>query len=673
MNFRFRLIAFSILSASTIVYVASSTSALNASQDDPVATASSENEPSATTSEAVTTEVGRNEAVTIVLAEPQSLPAGAAVRRIRLEAITATGGLASEWNEAVTINGLLRRKTSIDTEQPFEEFSLSTSFKDGKLTLSSDDADGRRISISESGLTLADGTKVVASSLQPAALSEWWRIVPPLIAILLAVLIRDVNVSLILATLTGCLLYHNFTDVPGAINLLCETLQNQLADSDHASVILFTVFLGAMIGLMNDSGGTRSVVNGMARYANTRERGQLATFLMGLVVFFDDYANALLIGGAMRPLSDRLKISREKLAFLIDSTAAPIAGIAVVSTWVAFEIDQISAGLDMAGIKANASEIFYRTIPFRIYPILTLVMVAAIAKTGKDFGPMRKAESRAFNRPDEPDEREQSDIRNGSIWYAILPVVSLVGLVLICYLNDVDSYRLLLIASFVSSALAFLLPWLGRQMSFEQCSASWTRGVGSMIPAVIVLILAWSVSDVCRPDKLDTAGLIISHVGNSVRVEFLPAIAFIVAGAISLSIGSSFTTMALLTPLFIPLCWSLMSANGTVEFSATSSLFLATVGAILAGAIFGDHCSPISDTTVLSSAAAGCDHLKHVNTQFPYALLAGVFSLLTGYLPMGFGVPWWIALPFGIMVTIGAIVFLGKRPDEVQSPASGSE
>ena len=656
MKFRFPLACLRVLTA-VIVSLAISPASATA-QDN--------------TTQAAEPERGRP-SVTIVLVAPGSLPHGAAVREVRLEARDASGGLSSDWNQSVTIAGLLKRRAEIDSEQPFEEFSLAGTFENGVLTITADDADGRHISISDAGLTISTDQKVLASNLSPAGLSKWWRIVPPLIAILMAIMIRDVNVSLVLATLTGCLLYHNFTDVPGAINLLCQTLQNQLADADHASVILFTVFLGAMIGLMNDSGGTRSVVNGIAHYANTRERGQLLTWLMGMVVFFDDYANALQIGGAMRPLSDRLKISREKLAFLIDSTAAPIAGIAIVSTWVAFEMDQIAAGLAVAGINASASEIFYRTIPFRIYPILALVMVGTVAKTGRDFGPMLTAECRAFHKADPSTATDEHSEKAGSALFAILPVLTLVGLVLICFLNDVDSYRLLLIASFVASAVAFLLPLAGRHMSFQACSASWTAGVGSMIPAIIVLLLAWAVSDVCRPDKLDTAGFIISLVGNSVRAELLPAIAFIVAGAITLSIGSSFTTMALLTPLFIPLCWSLLVADGITEFTSTNSLFLATVGAILAGAIFGDHCSPISDTTVLSSAAAGCDHLKHVNTQFPYALLIGIFSVLTGYLPIGFGVPWWIALPVGMAVTVGAIVVFGKRPDELSRSASDSE
>ena len=242
----------------------------------------------------------------------------------------------------------------------------------------------------------------------------------------------------------------------------------------------------------------------------------------------------------------------------------------------------------------------------------------------------------------------------------------LVLIVLVGYFNDIDAYRLLLQASLGAATLAAVLPVMARKMSISACSRSWTGGIGSMIPAVIVLILAWAVSDVCRPDKLDTAGYIISLVGDAVRPEFLPGISFLAAGAIAVSIGSSFTTMALLVPMFIPLCWSVLAGQGGAA-SVDHPIFLATVGAILAGAIFGDHCSPISDTTVLSSAAAGCNHLQHVATQLPYAILMAVCSLLFGYLPIGFGVPWWVALPLSSIACIGAVVFLGRLPRNAAS------
>ncbi|MEQ9411585.1 MAG: Na+/H+ antiporter NhaC family protein [Fuerstiella sp.] len=492
----------------------------------------------------------------------------------------------------------------------------------------------------------------------------WLRLAPPVVAISLAIALRDVNFALLLATFAGCLLVTGL-DFSAGVTTFCDVFVETLADTDHAAVILFTVLLGAMIGLMNDSGGTTAVVNRMTRYANTRPKGQILTWLCGLIVFFDDYANTMLIGGSMRPLADRLRISRAKLAFLIDATAAPVAGLAL-STWTAFEIDQVTAGLAAAGVDADSGQVFFATIPYRLYPILAILTVAAIACSGRDFGAMLKAEQ-AAQTLDQSEQPTVPSIQTGSVWFAAIPVAVLVTVVVIGYLRDVDAYRLLLIASLGASTVAVVLPLLSGRLNVTEAARSWTEGITSMIPAVVVLILAWAVSDVCREGKLDTAGYIISLVGDSVQPEFLPAIAFLAAGAIAVSIGSSFTTMALLVPLFIPLAWTVLSGHAEGAPTVNHPVFLATVGAILAGAIFGDHCSPISDTTVLSSAAAGCDHLQHVATQLPYAILVAACSVLLGYLPIGFGIPWWISLPVSAMACIGAILFLGQQTKTVTS------
>lgn len=493
------------------------------------------------------------------------------------------------------------------------------------------------------------------------------RLTPPVVAIGFAIALKEVNFALLLATLCGCLLIANF-NVFQSIDGLCDVLIVQLTDADHAAVILFTVLLGAMISLMNDSGGTSAVVNRVAEFANTRQKGQTLTWLTGLIVFFDDYANTMLIGGSMRPLCDRLQISRAKLAFIIDATAAPVAGLAL-STWTAFEIDQVSAGFRAAGIEGNAGQFFFSTIPFRIYPLLAIVFVAAIAISGRDFGPMLKAEKQAL--AGNSQITTMSD--NGdatSMWFAIVPVMVLVTTVIIGYFRDIDAYRLLLYASLAAATTAALLPVVCRSMSIANCSASWVAGIGSMVPAIVVLILAWSISDVCGTEKLETAAYIVSLVGDAISPQFLPTVAFLTAGAIAVSIGSSFATMSLLLPMFIPLAWSVLTtSSGSANIG--DPIFSATVGAILAGAIFGDHCSPISDTTVLSSAAAGCDHLHHVATQLPYALLIAVCSIVFGYLPIGFGIPWWVALPMSIVACLLVVLCLGKRP-RPQQPSDSS-
>lgn len=486
------------------------------------------------------------------------------------------------------------------------------------------------------------------------------RLAPPIIAITLAIVLKDVNFALVIAVFSGALLLSDLGFSQG-VDKLCDVVVGQLSDADHASVILFTVLLGAMIGLMNDSGGTQAVVNRLARYASNRRRGQVLTWLSGLVVFFDDYANTMLIGGSMRPLCDRLRISRAKLAFLIDATAAPVAGL-LLSTWTAYEIGEVGKGLIEANIDSKPTHVFLESLPYRLYPILALIAVGAVAVSGRDFGSMWRAESRAGM--DSSPATDEAD--EGNIWLAIVPVTTLVLVVALGVWREgleLNAYLWLLYASVSASSVAAIVALRLGAMSIRECSESWARGITSMVPAIIVLVLAWSVSAVCSAKNLDTAGYIISLIGESVSAEFMPAIAFIVAGAIAAAIGSSFTTMALLFPVFLPLCWGVMSEQQIAELGSSHPIFLGVVGAILAGAIFGDHCSPISDTTVLSSAAAGCDHLEHVTTQLPYALLVAACSLVFGYLPIGFGVPWWIVLPLSACICVGAIVFLGKSPD----------
>ncbi|MEZ6126905.1 MAG: Na+/H+ antiporter NhaC family protein [Planctomycetaceae bacterium] len=494
------------------------------------------------------------------------------------------------------------------------------------------------------------------------------KLAPPLLAIGLAILTREVNLALVVATFCGCLLLADLSPAEG-IDQFCSVLVRQLANDDHAAVILFTVLLGAMIAVMNDSGGTGAIVNRISRFARTRQQGQLLTWLAGLVVFFDDYANTMLIGGSMRPLCDRLKISRAKLAFLIDSTAAPVAGLAL-STWTATEIGYILQGLEGSAISADAGSVFLATLPYRIYPIMAIVVVGAVAATGRDFGPMLKAERLAADPqgrlPDgelTPDSSAAMTApETGSMWFAVMPVLTLIGVVVTGYLRDVDSYRLLLLGSLAGATVSVLLPLGARKKSAIECSESVTRGIASMVPAVTVLVLAWAVSDICQTPEVDTGGYVGSLVADSIRPEFLPAVAFITASLVALAVGSSFATMGVLVPIFISLAWKILTSADAVP-DVDNPVFLATVGAILAGAIFGDHCSPISDTTVLSSAAAGCHHLQHVTTQLPYAILMAVMTVLLGYLPIGFGVPWWIALPGSSAACVAVFVFLGKRSE----------
>ena len=590
--------------------------------------------------------------VKIVFDGPQAFPEGASIRKLTFRAIDGDSNVMETWFESVSIAGLLVGPNGAAVNSNLQAYSGTVSFDSGILRITPELLEVRRLSASSDGITLIHNEQ--EWHFPVSVRSSWLRLLPPVLAIGLAIFFSDVTVSLVLAIFGGCLLFYPVNEFYLAVPAFCEMMVWQVANHDHASVLLFTVLLGAMITLMNDSGGTRSAIDCLARFAQTRRRGMVLTWLMGLLVFFDDYANTMLIGGAMRPLSDRLNFSRAKLAFLIDSTAAPMAGLAI-STWTAFEIDQVAAGFSAAGIEANAASFFWSTIPFRIYPILMIAVVAAVAFSGRDFGAMLRTERQQTSYETPSQELKPT----GSVWLAVLPVLCLVTITIVGFIQGVDAYQLLLIASFTSSSLAFVLAWTSKQLSLKDCTSSWTAGISSMIPATVILVLAWGVSAVCHTGQLDTAGYIIGVISSSIRPELLPTIAFVTAGTIAVAIGSSFTTMALLVPVLLPLAWNLLGGHAE---TLNNPVFAATIGAILAGAIFGDHCSPISDTTVLSSAAAGCEHLQHVGTQLPYALLTAVASVLLGYLPIGFGIPWWICLPVAISACVGGILLLGKSP-----------
>ncbi|MEO2035373.1 MAG: Na+/H+ antiporter NhaC family protein, partial [Planctomycetaceae bacterium] len=545
----------------------------------------------------------------IIFDGPHAFPQGTQRSELTFRALDNQGNLLETWSEQVSISGFSVRCDGTPRNSDLQPFAGEVSFDGGLLRITPESLAVDQIVGSSEGISIHSDTQEwhFPVSVRPS----WLRLLPPILAIAFAVLFKDVVSALILAIFGGCLLFFPVTESYLAIPVFCETMVRQVADHDHASVVLFTLLLGAMIGLMNDSGGTRGAVDWLAGFARTRRRGMSLTWIMGLFVFFDDYANSMLIGGAMRPLSDRLKFSRAKLAFLIDSTAAPIAGLAI-STWTAFEIDLVVTEFKAAGIDANAASFFWSTVPFRIYPILMIAVAGAVALSGRDFGAMLQAEQNQHrNKPVPPVSGPR-----GSVLLAAVPVLSLVVISVTGFILEVDAYKLLLIGSFVASSLAVLLALAFSPLSLEDCSRSWMAGVGTMIPAVVILVLAWGVSAVCRIDQLDTAGYIMGVIGNSVRPELLPTIAFVTAGTIAAAIGSSFATMALLMPMVMQLAWNLL--GGPNNMTLRDPVSAATIGAILAGAIFGDHCSPISDTTVLSSAAAGCEHLQHVATQLPY-------------------------------------------------------
>lgn len=519
----------------------------------------------------------------------------------------------------------------------------------------------------------------VAGGGQDAVLPAWTSILPPLVAIALALLLRHVLVALALGVWLGAFLVSGMSPVASFARLLDTYIVNAVADRGHASILVFSLLLGGMLGLMTQSGGAKGLASWVSTDSTSRRRGQLTTWFLGLLVFFDDYANSLLVGSSMRPVTDRLRISREKLAFLVDATAAPVASLALISSWIAVEVGYIGDQFRHLGIERDAYVTFIETIPFRFYPILMLLFVAWLALRGRDFGPMLRAERRALEDGllSRPGSQPASDFHEESVpddvpgrpMNALLPVVVVVlvaaagiyvdGRLKVLAADMTPSLRLIVGEASSSSAIlwatgagclvALALSVGSGALSFGRSIEAWISGMRSMLFAALILVLAWSLGAVCR--DLDTASFLIGAVGDWIAPAWIPATVFIMAAVVSFATGTSWGAMAILFPLVVPLAHQIAPGNETI--------LLGTVSSILAGSVWGDHCSPISDTTVLSSMATSCDHMDHVRTQLPYALFIGGVSLLCAELPVAAG--WygpWVGLLVGTAVMIAAFELL---------------
>ena len=530
-------------------------------------------------------------------------------------------------------------------------------------------------------LLLAETAAVAEPQLDVVKHLGVWSLLPPLLAIGMAVVFRRVALALLIGVVTGSLLVARGDVTEATVALFRDYL---VGDSDnfreHAVILLFTTLLGTTIGVITRNGSMQAVISRLIRPGRDRRHGQQLTCGLGLAIFFDDYANTLVVGTSMRPITDRLRISREKLAFLIDSTAAPVAGLAMISTWVGYEVNLIGDVFSKLGQDVDAYGLFLQTIPYRFYSVLLLVFVWTVARTGRDFGPMAVAEQRAVSTgevvrtgssaPPAMDEIPGGIHRRGLIVNAVVPLASLVGGLVggLAILGSDAVLWVMLWASLLASLSSLLMTWGTGAISFRQSLVGWARGGGSMFQALWILVLAWGLGAVCDQGALGTADYLVEVTGRQLPPEWMPAISFVLAAAIALATGSSFSTMALLIPVSVRIAWELMGTPVPDD-----PILLGTLGAVLAGAIFGDHCSPISDTTVLSSAAAGCDHLDHVGTQAPYAFAVAVASLLVGYIPIGWGVPVWLCLPAGVAVAAAVPRLLGRVPVGGAGDASGDE
>jgi Na+/H+ antiporter NhaC len=539
---------------------------------------------------------------------------------------------------------------------------------------------------------LVDGETVVARHTL-RVIPAWIAIVPPLLAILVALLTRNVIPALFLGVWAGAVAVNGFSPV-GVLTGLLDSFQvyvrNAVADGDRAAVILFSLMIGGMVGIISRNGGMQGLVQRIIPWARTAPRAQVATGTLGLLIFFDDYANVLVVGGTMRNVTDRLRISREKLAYIVDSTAAPVSCIALVTTWIGFEVGLIDAAVDQIdGFDENGYVIFLRSIPYSFYPWLALFFVFLVALSSRDFGPMHQAERRARTtaqllRPganvdstaiDAPGLQPKGDRPQRAV-NAVVPVLVLVATVITGLfvtgegdtmqeiIGSADSYKALMWGSLLGALTAGVLSIAQRVLSLAETVNAWYEGLRSMVLAVIILALAWALSGLT--EVLQTAPYLVSVLGDTLPPGAVPALVFVLSAAIAFATGTSWGTMGIVMPLVVPLVWAVLGASGVAD-PGTHPVIASTVACTLAGAVWGDHCSPISDTTVLSSMASGCDHIDHVRTQLPYALLVGGVALLLGTVPTGLGVPWWMAMPVAVAALVVIHRWLG-RPVASEAP-----
>ncbi|MEM6273244.1 MAG: Na+/H+ antiporter NhaC family protein [Bacteroidota bacterium] len=589
--------------------------------------------------------------------------------------------------------------------------------EDGRGTLAYDLA-------AETTVVIEAETHSVVQEFNPIPL--WLSIIPPLLAILMALLFREVITALFTGIFVGGAIIHvsliSFWGIPkGILTVLDTYILDAVADKDHVSVILFSMLIGGIVAVISRNGGMKGVVDRVSKYARTAISGQLATWFLGVAIFFDDYANTLVVGNTMRPVTDRLRISREKLSYLVDSTAAPISAVAFITTWIGAELGYIEGGLGKIVAAGHAIPgdpspygIFISSLQYSFYPLLTLIFMLMLVLRNRDYGPMLKAERRArttgqVSRPttDEPLDREKGQelddlepVRGAqpNAWHAAIPIlVVILGTVVGLWFTGMeslradwvgdptekaaydgsgffgrvsliigasDSYSALLWSS-LSGLLVAIFITLGRRlMSLEQTIESVLGGFKTMMHAMIILVLAWALAGVT--DDLHTAEFITQILGSSISPYLIPTITFLLAAVVSFSTGSSWGTMAILYPLIIPATWD-VSLAASIAPEAIMPLLHNTVACVLAGSVLGDHCSPISDTTILSSLASSCNHIDHVRTQMPYALTVGTVSVLAGTLPGAYGVPFWITFPVSLGLLYLVVQFLGKPVTPAQT------
>lgn len=489
-------------------------------------------------------------------------------------------------------------------------------------------------------------------------------LIPPIIAIVLALLTKEVYLSLFVGIFSGSLLYTFFQPV-ATVSKTFELMISKVADSWNVGIILFLVMLGIMVSMMNKAGGTRAYGEWACRKIKSRTGASLATFALGAMIFVDDYFNCLTVGSVMRPVTDKQKVSRAKLAYLIDATAAPICIIAPISSW--------AAAVTSVAPEGEGLSLFIKSIPFNFYALLSIIMIIAITLMKFDYGPMKIHEKNAANGDlftsgvKQEDETEAGAVNaKGKVIDLILPVIVLIvfcvvgivytggffdGVDFMTAFVDCDASLGLVLGSFVAVAFTFFFYLLRKKLSFIELTGTFTEGFKAMVPAILILTFAWTLSGITQ--ELGAKVFVAEFVRNNAAglSWMLPAIIFLIAAGLAFATGTSWGTFGILLPIVCAV------------FPSGDIMMVLSISACLAGAVCGDHCSPISDTTIMASAGARCDHMNHVSTQLPYALTVAAVSFV-GFLLSGLIKNWFITFPItaALMVaTLLAIKLLDKK------------
>lgn len=520
---------------------------------------------------------------------------------------------------------------------------------------------------------------------ESAAAGTWLALMPPIVAIALALITRRVIPSLFAGLWVGAWFAWELSLIGiwhGLLSALDTWILDALTDSGNMSIIVFTMLIAGMVGIISQNGGVKAIVDHIVGWARTRRRGNVASGAIGTAIFFDDYSSMLVHGNAMRPVTDRLRISRAKLAYVVDTCAAPLASLALVSTWVGFQVGLIGdATGQLEGYDVGAYGAFLQALPYMFYPILAFLFMWLIIATGRDFGGMARAERWAVEEGRLNDGHEVVEgngageelaakpdipLRMINAWLpvAVLIVATVAGLFLTGEgesLTDIvgsaDPFNSLLWGSLLAVLVAAALSVGQRILTMQETVTAWFSGVKGVLEVLVILTFAWALSEVTQ--TLDTAEFLAGVLGEAIPAGLMPAIIFVLAAAMSFAIGTSWGTMGILLPLAVPLTWTILQQAGMADASGYFIVH-ASIAAVLGGAIWGDHASPISDTTVLSAATSQCGVAEHTNTQLPYALVVGLIAVVLGLIPVGLGLPVWLGLLLTLAGIAAVVRFVGK-------------